>query len=252
MTLKMALAHSINTISAQLVASLGVDYVIEFMRQMGIRSAIPRHISIALGTPDLSVLEEAYAVATYPAGGREVAPRYVARVASAEGEVLEDNTHPPPPKRRIPADLAYLMVDMMKGVVQFGTGKGALALGRPAAGKTGTSTSFRDAWFVGYTPDLLCTVWVGRDDFTPIGHDTTGGQTALPIWLAFMRAASAGKPVRDFTPPPGILFVRASPDRGTPATPGTAGSVLVPFRRGTLPSQFAAAAKAAGFGDDIF
>ena len=253
MTLKMALAHSINTISAQLVAALGVDTVIEFMRAMGISSPIPRHISIALGTPDLTVLEEAYAVATYPAGGMEVRPLYVVRIVDADGVVLEDNTHPvEPPRRRIPADLAYIMVDMMSGVVKWGTGKGAQALGRPAAGKTGTSTNFRDAWFVGYTPDELCTVWVGRDDFTPIGYDTTGGQTALPIWLAFMRAASAGKPVRDFTPPPGILFVRALPERGTPAGPGAPGSVLVPFRRGTLPATFAAAARAAGFSDDVF
>jgi penicillin-binding protein 1A len=252
LTLKMALAHSINTISAQLVAALGVDYVIEFMRGMGITSAIPRHISIALGTPDLSPYEEAYAIATYPAGGMEVRPRFVSRIVDSEGEVLEDNTHPPPPKRRIPADLAYVMVDMMKGVVQYGTGKGAQALGRPAAGKTGTSTNFRDAWFVGYTPEMLCTVWVGRDDFTPIGHDTTGGQTALPIWLSFMKAALAGRPVREFTPPPGVLFVRAQPERGTPASPGTPGSVLVPFRRGTLPAQFAAAARAAGFADDVF
>jgi penicillin-binding protein 1A len=252
LTLKMALAHSINTISAQLVAAMGVDYVIEFMRGMGITSPIPRHISIALGTPDLSVIEEAYAVATYPAGGIEVKPLFVTKIVDADGEVLEDNTHPPPPKRRIPADLAYVMVDMMKGVVQWGTGKGALALERPAAGKTGTSTNFRDAWFVGYTADELCAVWVGRDDFTPIGHDTTGGQTALPIWLSFMKVAHEGRPIRDFTPPPGVLFVRASPERGTPASPGTPGSVLVPFRRGTLPAHFAAAAKAAGFGDDIF
>jgi penicillin-binding protein 1A len=252
MTLKMAIAHSINTISAQLVASLGVDSVIEFMRGMGISSPIPRHISIALGTPDLSVMEEAYAVATYPAGGLEVRPTFITKITDADGEVLEDNTHPPPPRRRIPADLAYVMVDMMKGVVLYGTGKGALALGRPAAGKTGTSTNFRDAWFVGYTADMLCTVWVGRDDFTPIGHDTTGGQTALPIWLNFMKVAEEGRSVKNFAPPPGILFVRASPERGTPEPPGTQGSVLVPFRRGTLPGQFAGAAHAAGFGDDVF
>jgi penicillin-binding protein 1A len=252
LTLKMALAHSINTISAQLVAALGVDYVIEFMRNMGITSNIPRHISIALGTPDLTPLEEAYAIATYPAGGIEVKPYFVAKIVDSDGEVLEDNTHPPPPRQRIAPDLAYVMVDMMKGVVQYGTGKGAQALGRPAAGKTGTSTNFRDAWFVGYTPDELCTVWVGRDDFTPIGHDTTGGQTALPIWLSFMKVAHEGKPVRDFTVPPGIVFVRATAEGGSPAAPGTPGSVLVPFRRGTLPSQFTGAAQAAGFGDTVF
>src|SRR5262249_25142654 len=91
LTLKMALAHSINTVSAQRVAALGVDYVIEFMRMLGISSPIPRHISIALGTPDLTVMEEAYAVATYPAGGLEVKPIYVTRIVDGDGQVLEDS-----------------------------------------------------------------------------------------------------------------------------------------------------------------
>ena len=95
------------------------------------------------------------------------------------------------------------MTDLMKGVVEIGTAKKARELGRPAAGKTGTSTNYRDAWFFGFTTDLLCGVWVGRDDFKPVAHDATGGQVALPIWLAYMKEAEKGRPVRDFAVPAG-------------------------------------------------
>ena len=141
---------------------------------------------------------------------------------------------------------------MMKNVVQNGTGKKALALGRPAAGKTGTSNDFKDAWFVGYTADLLAVVWVGRDDFKTIAYDATGGQTALPIWLEFMQHGHPDVPVRDFTPPPGILFARATADKGLPARPGTPNSVLIPFKRGTLPREFAEGESKAEFTDDQF
>jgi penicillin-binding protein 1A len=141
---------------------------------------------------------------------------------------------------------------MMKGVVEIGTAKKARELGRPAAGKTGTSTNYRDAWFFGFTPDLLCGVWIGRDDFKPIAHDATGGQVALPVWLAYMREALRGAPVRDFAAPPGILFARADPDRGLPAPPSRKGSRLVPFKRGTLPPAFRSAAWGARFSDAEF
>jgi penicillin-binding protein 1A len=140
----------------------------------------------------------------------------------------------------------------MRGVIEVGTGKKAQALGRPAAGKTGTSTNYRDAWFFGFTPDLLCGVWVGRDDFKPIGHDATGGQVALPIWLDFMREAEKGQPVLDFPPPPGIILARANPETGLPATPADPKSRLIPFKRGTLPPPFRSAGANAHFSDESF
>ena len=128
---------------------------------------------------------------------------------------------------------------MMKGVVEVGTARKAQALGRPAAGKTGTSTNYRDAWFFGFTPELLCGVWVGRDDFKPIGHDVTGGQAALPIWLDFMQLGPAR--------PSGARLPRAGRraswpgqprDRRCPPPPTAPKSRLIPFRRGTLPPAF--------------
>ncbi|HEY3353557.1 MAG TPA: penicillin-binding transpeptidase domain-containing protein, partial [Polyangia bacterium] len=240
MTVKMAIAKSINTIAAQLVSKVGVDHVIDFMRRVGITSPIPRHISIALGTPDLSLWEVCFAHSTWVTGGLKVNPVFITTVVSSDGRVLEDHGHAQPRERVIAPETAYLVADLMKGVVQYGTGRQARELGRPAAGKTGTSTGFRDAWFIGYTTDLLTGVWVGRDDFKPIAYNTTGGQVALPIWLSYMRAAHPPTPPREFPVPPGIYFVRASPETGVRAEPGTPGSVLVPFRRGTVPTALAA------------
>ena len=170
--------------------------------------------------------------------GMEVKPVFITKIVDADGNVVEEH-QAEPPRRRIPADTAYVMVDLMKNVVENGTGQKAKELGRPAGGKTGTSNDFKDTWFMAYTRDLVCGVWVGRDDFKTIGNDATGGTTAAPIWLDFMKAGHPDTPVRDFDAPPGVYFVRATPDKGTPARPGTPGSMLIPFKRGTLPPQFA-------------
>src|SRR5205814_2233616 len=126
-------------------------------------------------------------------------------------------------------------------VAQFGVDQ--------VAGKTGTSTNYRDAWFYGFTADLLCGVWVGRDDFKPIGHDATGGQVSLPIWLDFMRTAIKGQPVRDFPAPAAVVLALANPDNGEPAAPNKPKSRLIPFKRGTLPPAFRGGG---GFADQSF
>ena len=237
-TLRTALAKSINTVSAQLVAQMGVDAVVDVMRSLGITSKLPHSLSLSLGTADLTLQEVAYGLASFPAGGKLVSPIFVTKIVDADGRVLEDRTAPAPRVNRLSPETAYVVTDLMKGVVEVGTGKKARELGRPAAGKTGTSTNYRDAWFYGFVPELLCGVWVGRDDFKPIGHDATGGQVALPIWLAYMQEALRSVPASDFEPPPGVIFVRADPEKGVPATPQKPGSRLMPLKRGTLPSIF--------------
>jgi penicillin-binding protein 1A len=251
LTLRTALAKSINTISAQLTAEMGVEPVIETMRNLGVSSNLPRAISLSLGTADLSLHEVAYALATFPAGGKLVSPRSIMRISDGDGRLLEDSRPRERPQRMSP-ETAYVVTDMMKGVVEVGTARKAQALGRPAAGKTGTSTNYRDAWFYGFTPELLCGVWVGRDDFKPIGHDVTGGQAALPIWMDFMRAALHGRPVRDFPVPAGVVLARANPETGVPAPPTAPKSRLIPFRRGTLPPAFRNPAGAGRFSDVSF
>jgi penicillin-binding protein 1A len=256
-TLRTALQHSINTVCVRIVVALGVDKVIEGIRRFGIDVPIVRHPSIALGTPEVPLIDHTYAYATFPAGGLAVTPILITRIVDADGNVVEE--HRPPSdkarKRRIPADTAYVMVDMMKNVVEKGTGQKAKELGRPTAGKTGTSNDFKDNWFMAYTHDLVCGVWVGRDDFKSIGYNATGGTTAAPIWTEFMKAAHPPTPIRDFDPPSDIYFVRATADKGLPARPGAPNSILLPFKRGTLPSQFTKVARAPGdatFSDDVF
>ena len=252
LTLRMALAKSINTISAQLIAEMGVDPLIETMRRLGIQSDMPRALSLALGTADLGLAEVAYALASFPAGGQLVSPVSIVRISDSDGHPLEDHTGPQDRPQRLSPETAYVVTDMLKGVVEVGTGKKAQALGRPAAGKTGTSTNYRDAWFFGFTPELLCGVWIGRDDFKPIVHDVTGGQVAVPIWVDFMRAALQGQPVRDFPVPAGVVLARANPETGAPAPPGAPKSRLIPFRRGTLPPAFRAPVGAGRFSDVSF
>ena len=266
-TLRTALQKSINTVSVRLVAGIGVDKIIEEIRKFGITAAIVRHPSIALGTPEVTLFEHTYGYATFPAGGMEVRPVLIEKILDADGNVIEaaPSAKSPAPisatspaRRRIPADVAYVMVDMMKNVVEKGTGQKAKELGRPAGGKTGTSNEFRDNWFMAYTRDLVCGVWVGRDDFKPIGVEATGGTTAAPIWTDFMKAGhptTPGNPAtRDFEIPPSVYLVRVQPERGVPARPGTPGAVMLPFRRGSLPADFYKVAKGdrGQLTDDIF
>ncbi len=250
-TLRTALQHSLNTVSVRLVAAMGVDKVIDQIRKFGISAQIVRHPSIALGTPEVTLLEHVYGYATFPAMGLEVRPVLITKIVDADGNTVEEYKSEPA-RRRIPADTAYVMVDMLKNVVQKGTGQKAKELGRPAGGKTGTSNDFKDNWFMAFTRDLVCGVWVGRDDFKSIGYDATGGTTAAPIWTEFMKAGHPNTPVRDFDAPAGVYFARATPEKGTPAAPGTPGSMMIPFKRGTLPAQFARGEGKAQFNDQVF
>jgi penicillin-binding protein 1A len=253
-TLRTALQKSLNTVSVRLVAALGVDKVIENIRKFGVTAPIVRHPSIALGTPEVTLVEHTYGYATFPSGGLLVKPILVEKITDADGNIVEETKAEPQAKwtRRIPADTAYVMVDLMKNVVETGTGKKAKEIQRPAGGKTGTSNDFKDNWFMAFTRDRTCGVWVGRDDFKSIGFDATGGTTAAPIWTEFMKAGHPATPVRDFDPPAGVYFVRASPTSGMPAKPGTAGALLLPFKRGTLPPQFAKSEAKAQLTDDVF
>jgi penicillin-binding protein 1A len=235
-SLMTALAFSLNTISVQLAVSVGIDRIIEIMRGFGIASPIPRHISISLGTPDLTPLELAAGYAGIASGGRRVTPRFYDLVTDTTGAIVDDLRRLPPGNPVISAEVAHVLVHMMKGVVQRGTARAALALGRPAAGKTGTSASYKDVWFTGFTPDLLCSVWIGRDDSTPIGDKITGGGAAVPIWLDVLQKAHPRTAVRDFLPPPGIAMARVEPWSGAPASPGSS-SVWMPFVRGTVPTR---------------
>lgn len=239
-TLMTALAFSLNTISVQIAVQVGLDRIIEIMRGFGITSPIPRHISISLGTPDLTPLELATGYAGIANGGRRVTPRFFDLVTDPTGKIVDDLRSQPMGPQIISPETDYVMINLMKGVVQRGTGRYALALGRPTAAKTGTSANFKDAWFNGFTTDLLCSVWIGRDDSTPIGDKITGGGAAVPIWLEVMQKAHPPTKVRDWAPPANITFARVEPWSGDPTgpNPDPTQAVWMPFVRGTLPGRY--------------
>jgi penicillin-binding protein 1A len=232
-----ALAYSLNTISVQIATQVGLDRIIEILRGFGISSPIPRHISISLGTPDITPIEIAAGYAGIANGGRRVTPRFFDLVTSTGGTVVEDLRNAPPGPQVISPEVAYVVINMLKGVTSRGTAKYASTIGRPTGGKTGTSANYKDVWFTGFTTDLLCGVWIGRDDSTPIGDKITGGGAAVPIWVDFMTKAHPRTKVRDFQPPPNVTFARVEPWSGDPASPRT-DAVWMPFVRGTLPWRF--------------
>ncbi|MGH2400327.1 MAG: transglycosylase domain-containing protein, partial [bacterium] len=164
-TLRAALERSINIPAIKTISELGPQTVIAYARRMGITSPLQPHLSLALGSNEVTPLEMASAFGTLAALGVRAEPIAIAKITTRDGQVLEDNT----PRRDLvlSADVAYVMVDMMKGVIARGTGRSA-AIGRPAAGKTGTTDDYRNAWFIGFTPHLSTAVWLGNDDNTPM------------------------------------------------------------------------------------
>ena len=251
-TLMTALAYSLNTISVQLVVQVGLDRLIEIMRGFGISSSIPRHISISLGTPDLTLLEMTTGYAGIASGGRRVTPRFFDLVTNTtSGDTIEDLREQPLGPQVISPEVAYVTQALMKGVVQRGTARYAQTIGRPAAGKTGTSANYRDVWFIGFTADLVAGVWIGRDDSTPIGDKITGGGVAVPIWVEFMQKAHPRTKVRDFPVPPNIGFARVEPWSGDPTGPrgDPKDAVWMPFVRGTMPQKLLTGPQVRSFDD---
>jgi penicillin-binding protein 1A len=308
MLLSRALAESKNTVSVKLVDALGVDAVQGFASRMGIREELPRNLTLALGTGEVTPLEMVNAYASFAARGFHAEPLVVLRVRDRSGKVLEeakpapvpgvapdgsalaaapaaegaaDGAVPPPAPAAtaaagappvpagtatatpaptpaawgggagpdgapfaIPADgtrpdVAFVVATMMRGVVENGTGVAAKALGRPVAAKTGTAQEHRDAWFVGFTPDLVAGVWVGFDDHAPLGPRETGAGAALPPWLSFMQAAVGARPVAQFDPVPGVELARVDPATGLLAPERQADAPFAAFLAGTAPSDSA-------------
>ncbi len=207
MTLRRALALSRNVVAVKLMNAVGVENVLTMARQLGIESPLTSTLTLSLGASGLPLVELAQAFSVFGNGGELAHFRYVTHVLDRDGHVVEEF----PPIRRpvLSPETAYIITDMLMAVVQEGTGRAAASLGRPVAGKTGTSNEFRDAWFIGYTPNEIAGVWVGYDDNTKsLGQGETGGKVACPIWTAFMKEWLRDKPILTFSPPPGVVFVK--------------------------------------------
>jgi penicillin-binding protein 1A len=196
-TLRRALAGSRNVPAVKLAEKVGISTVVDMTRRFGITTSLPPYLPLALGAADMKLEEHVSAFTVFPNDGIRIDPHMIRRVTSYDGALLEE-AHPEVHDVVSP-DVARTMTAMLEEVIQFGTGIQAKALGRPAAGKTGTTQDYTDAWFVGFTPQITAGVWVGFDDKQiSLGKKETGARAALPIWLEFMQGATAGTPVMDF------------------------------------------------------
>jgi len=255
-TFRNALAHSRNVVTVKILEDIGVGYVLKFIKRLGIESPIKRDLSVALGTSGVSMLELAEAFGVFANGGERVKAIFIKKIVTLKGEVLEENypyveleeeeqeeegdgepSSPVSGERVISAQHAFIMTHLLEGVVQHGTGQRAKVLNRPIAGKTGTSSDYTDAWFVGYSPSLLTAVWVGFDEKTSIGKDETGARAALPIWIAFMSKALADSPAEEFKAPTGIVMKKVNIETGLPTDEETNETIIEAFVEGMLPEE---------------
>lgn len=237
-TLRRALEHSINVTTAKLLDMVGVDRVIDFAQRAGIESYLPPYPSLALGTAELTPLEVASAYATLANQGVRIEPYLIEKVFSRDGRVLEE--HVLRPSEVIDPKIAFLLTRILEGVFTRGTAVSARNLGISVAGKTGTTDSFTDAWFAGYTPRYTLLVWVGYDQGRVLGRGMTGAAAALPIWRRMIEEGIQGgwlEPDETFSPPPGLSTARVEYRTGLLQGPGATSVITETFIRGTEPAQ---------------
>jgi penicillin-binding protein 1A len=219
--LKVALTNSLNTVSVRLVLDVGIDQLRDHLRAFGFPTDFPRNLSLALGSSEVTLLDLVRAYGVFATLGRRFDPVFVTAVTDPAGNPVEFPGVRARYENVLSPRTAWIVSDMMRAVVEHGTATAAKKLGRPVAGKTGTTNDSKDAWFVGFTPDLVTGVWVGFDVDRTLGK-ATGGRLAAPIWTDFMAQALEGLPVRDLPVPEGVDL----PGRPTPtpvATPTPVG-----------------------------
>lgn len=241
-TLRRALAQSLNVATVKVAEMVGYDRVASLWnKKMGLGStaAVKAYPALALGSFEATPLEIATAYNVLANGGLKVEPVTVLSVTDDKDRALEE--HKPQTPRVARTESSYLVTAMMRSVLNGGTAGGAWAMGLPqgidVAGKTGTTNDMRDAWFVGFTPDVLCVVWVGFDDNSPV--NLSGAKAALPIWVDFMKGALAGvKPSRFPVPPANIIFVDIDPTTGLLASPSCPKTMSEAFVAGTEPQEY--------------
>jgi penicillin-binding protein 1A len=237
-SVREAIARSDNAAAEHLLEAAGAANVVQWARAAGIESELAPTRSLALGAYEVTPLEITNAYATFASGGSYAPPILISKIMSSDrGEVP---LPPRPPARRVmDPDEAYLVTSLLRGVVESGTGRRARSLGRPVAGKTGTTNRAKDAWFVGYSTELVVAVWVGYDDALPLGSGEQGAVTALPAWIEFMKGAHGKHPPTAFSRPSSVLLVKIDPATGQLPYEGQEDSVEEEFLRGTVPTETA-------------
>jgi penicillin-binding protein 1A len=234
-TLRRALENSVNVVTVKLLGEVGVDPVIEMAHQVGIASELRREVALALGVSEVTLLELVSAYGVFANGGVRAEPFAVRKVTDRQGRILEQ--HLIKPQEVMRPETAYVVVNVMKGVIERGTGARARVLRRPLAGKTGTSSDSTDVWFVGFSPSLVAGVWIGYDLKRSLGPAETGARLALPIWINFMQKALAGSEPQDFAAPEGVVAVPVDIQTGRPGLPGASGVITEYFVEGTEPTD---------------
>lgn len=234
--LREAMAQSRNVVTIKILQDIGIDYTIDYARKLGITSPLSRDLSIALGSSGVSLLEIVNAYSVFANQGYFIEPCFVTKIVDRNGKILEEMD--PSRKKVIDKSTAYIMTSLLEEVVQNGTGTRVKALGRPAAGKTGTTNNQNDAWFVGYTPELITGTWVGYDNKRVLGKGETGGRAAAPIWLGFMQRALKDKPIRVFPVPEGVVFAKIDAETGLLPIPESQKTIFECFKEGTVPTEY--------------
>ena len=255
--LRVGIEKSRNVMTVRLANSIGMPTVVEYAKKFGIADDMPELLSFSLGAKETTVLRLATAYGMIVNGGRKVTPSLIDRVQDRDGKTIwrQDGrgcdgcqseswlpgTLPPEipdPREQIEDPrTAYQMVSILEGVVQRGTAGRLKAVGIPLAGKTGTTNDAKDAWFVGFTPDLVCAVFVGFDDPKPLGSHETGASVSVPIFQDFITKATKGKPGIPFRVPPGLRMVRVNPETGALASASDKAAIWEAFVPGTEPQE---------------
>jgi membrane carboxypeptidase/penicillin-binding protein len=236
-TLRYALQKSINVPAIKLLAKVGTTVVSSYARRLGIKSPIGQNLSLALGTSEVNLMELTSSYCVFADEGVRTEPLYVLKVEDAQGNVLE--TNPPRPTDVLSSETSAVMTSMLESVVDHGTAYPARAMGftAPAAGKTGTTDDYTDAWFVGFVPSLTCGVWVGFDVKRPLGKAMTGAVAALPIWTETMKAWTANRQVEYFDLPAGTVTREVCAETGLLATDACPEVTTEVFTLGSEPQE---------------
>ncbi len=234
--LREALAKSRNVVTIKILRDIGVDYAVDYARRLGITSELSRNLSIALGSSGVSLLELTKAYSVFNNFGYLVDPIFITKILDRNGTVIEEAKSVR--EKVIESTTAYIMTNLLEGVVNHGTGHRIKALKRPVAGKTGTTNDLFDAWFIGYTPRYTTGTWVGFDEERSLGEGETGSRAASPIWLGFMKRILADKPIRVFHIPDGIVFSKIDAETGLLPIPESKNTIFECFKEGTVPTEY--------------
>ena len=233
--LRFALKKSINIAAVKLAMQVGPDEVARYAHEMGILTPLPKVYSLALGSAEVTLLDMVRAYGVLANQGIQLEPYAIDRIEDRNGRVLE--VHSAMSREVLSPQTAYIVTSMLESVIDSGTGWGARARGftHPAAGKTGTPNDCADAWFFGFTPEIVCGVWTGFDDREPLGNAMTGARVALPIWTEFMKEAHRNLPKEQFPVPPGITKRAVCAETGLLAAEGCPEVIEEVFIQGTEP-----------------